>query len=391
MGDFNLDGKPDLVTANFGSNTVAVAILLDDPGLLDCDDHDACTVDSCDPEDGCVNTQLTADADGDGVLDCLDTCVDADRDGFGAPGGAGNTCLGPDCDDTDPARFPGNPEFCDAKDNDCDGSVDEDFQSDADGIADCFDNCPAISNAGRENRDFDAAGDLCDLCPDDAFNDEDDDGRCGNADNCSDMSNPIQIDSDGDDWGDACDNCPTDANPGQFDADGDGTGDACAPDIDGDGTLNESDLDDDNDGVLDDVDNCPTVRNQDQWDSDSDGIGDACDLDDRRVGGGRGSKRSGSTLVAAEAAGRASFRYDWIPEAGALAYNVYRVPLSDLSATNYGMCYRNDILTTYAEIPEDPPSGAGYGYLVTGEFSDGEGPLGEDSEGNARPNNAPCP
>ncbi|MEQ1502143.1 MAG: putative metal-binding motif-containing protein [Myxococcota bacterium] len=31
-----------------------------------------------------------------------------------------------DCDDTEPAAFPGNDEFCDGIDNDCDGSIDED-------------------------------------------------------------------------------------------------------------------------------------------------------------------------------------------------------------------------------------------------------------------------
>jgi hypothetical protein len=29
-----------------------------------------------------------------------------------------------DCDDADPARHPGQPEFCDTIDNDCDGAVD---------------------------------------------------------------------------------------------------------------------------------------------------------------------------------------------------------------------------------------------------------------------------
>jgi len=46
---------------------------------------------------------------------CLESCCDADGDGYGR----GPDCLGPDCDDGDPATFPGAPERCDAKDNDC--------------------------------------------------------------------------------------------------------------------------------------------------------------------------------------------------------------------------------------------------------------------------------
>lgn len=58
----------------------------------------------------------------DDGLDCGSECIDADGDGYGP-----NCDLGLDCDDTDGDRFPGNPEVCDGKDNNCDQNVDETF------------------------------------------------------------------------------------------------------------------------------------------------------------------------------------------------------------------------------------------------------------------------
>ena len=40
--------------------------------------------------------------------------------------------------------------------------------SDADGVSDASDNCPAVANPGQENSDGDSAGDACDGCPTDA-------------------------------------------------------------------------------------------------------------------------------------------------------------------------------------------------------------------------------
>jgi hypothetical protein len=58
---------------------------------------------------------------------------DADGDGFGDPEVSVEACVEPegytrsatDCDDTDPAVFPGAPELCNGRDDDCDGAVDE--------------------------------------------------------------------------------------------------------------------------------------------------------------------------------------------------------------------------------------------------------------------------
>ncbi len=73
---------------------------------------------------------LIVDVEGcghDGVL-CADggpdaapsVCIDGDGDGYGA-----GCARGADCDDADPGAFPGNPELCDGRDQNCDGRADE--------------------------------------------------------------------------------------------------------------------------------------------------------------------------------------------------------------------------------------------------------------------------
>jgi len=69
-------------------------------------------------------------------------CADRDGDGYGLNGGPAcpNGPL-PDCDDEDSSTYPGAPEACDFKDNDCDGCVDEDFDLDGDGFTTCNRDC----------------------------------------------------------------------------------------------------------------------------------------------------------------------------------------------------------------------------------------------------------
>jgi len=80
-----------------------------------CDDHDACTDDSCDAQSGqCAFTPATLDLDGDGHR--------SPKPGFapGAPGACGD-----DCDDRSASAHPGGVEICDGVDNDCNGKVDD--------------------------------------------------------------------------------------------------------------------------------------------------------------------------------------------------------------------------------------------------------------------------
>jgi hypothetical protein len=216
--------------------------------------------------------------------------ADRDGDGYGDPYSAiyapfapdGYVINSDDCNDNSISINPGEVEVVDGIDNDCDGLIDCDdpdiadtpecLDSDGDGIANEYDNCPDIYNPDQQDTDGDGLGDACD--PDD-----DNDGVLDIDDNCPYLYNPDQQDNDGDWLGDACDpdddndgvldvddNCPYIYNPSQQDNDGDGLGDACDPD-------------DDNDGILDVFDNCPYVHNPEQQDTDGDGMGDSCDPD----------------------------------------------------------------------------------------------------------------
>ncbi|MDQ3035914.1 MAG: putative metal-binding motif-containing protein, partial [Actinomycetota bacterium] len=131
------------------------------------------------------------DDDCDGMIDegvQVTTYADADRDGVGDPATAMTACAGVagrvtatgDCDDARPDRRPGQPEFCDLVDNDCDGTVDESAQAvpwyrdaDGDGFGDPTSStlsCTPVSGASLLGTDCNdaaaaihpAAAELCD-------------------------------------------------------------------------------------------------------------------------------------------------------------------------------------------------------------------------------------
>jgi hypothetical protein len=140
--------------------------------------------------------------------------------------------------------------------------IDDDIDSDGDGIADVIDNCPQVVNSDQNDLDSDGLGDLCDNCPE--------------------TSNPFQEDMDGDGSGDVCSDQD---NDGIFDSE-----DECPEES---GTIENSGCpvyDADSDGILDGLDDCPNeagpalyngcpspklIINEVLYDPPSDIIGDA--------------------------------------------------------------------------------------------------------------------
>ena len=123
-----------------------------------------------------------------------DEGCNGDGDGYCAKGkivvGKPKVCPkgGGDCDDTDTTTFPGAMEFCDGKDNNCKGGVDEGCDDDGDGwcdakmivvgkpavcssgLNDCADGNPQINPAAKEicdNKDNNCSGVVDEGCDDD--------------------------------------------------------------------------------------------------------------------------------------------------------------------------------------------------------------------------------
>jgi hypothetical protein len=162
--------------------------------------------------------------------------------------GDGQSVLGGDCDNSDPARFTGNPEICDSKDNDCDLEIDEgvsnpescnNIDDNCNGLIDegnpggggaCSTGQPGVCGPGTQlctgglfycqpNRGpgperCNGVDDDCDGSTDEP-EDVDGDGVTNCADNCEDAYNPDQANGDGDAFANLCDCAPTDPANGR--------------------------------------------------------------------------------------------------------------------------------------------------------------------------------
>jgi MYXO-CTERM domain-containing protein len=151
----------------------------------------------------CNEIDEDCDGDVDEDVDFVTYYPDGDGDGSGRDDDVIETCDGPppghsdrggDCDDDDPARFPGNPELCDELDNDCNDVVDDGVvyttwyvDGDGDGFGrdrgatETCDGPPAgtVDRGGDCDDDdssvFPGAPELCDYIDNDCNDDIDDD------------------------------------------------------------------------------------------------------------------------------------------------------------------------------------------------------------------------
>lgn len=258
---------------------------------------------------GEVNCSDTIDDDGDGDTDCDDDecstdshCIDNDSDGFIAT---------MDCDDNDSSVYPGADEYCDSKDNNCDGMTDEltavDVKTwyidmDHDGYGDSSapltecDQPTGTSAVGGDCSDMEpdaypGATEICDLVDNDCD---------GSIDEDATDAKTYYADSDSDGFGDPatsstsctptpgyvtdntdCDDSTGLVSPAAPEILCDGLDNDCEGTVDNNYTCSgSSHVDDDGDGMTEEAGDCndtDTEINPSASDDDCDGVDDNCD------------------------------------------------------------------------------------------------------------------
>ncbi|MBU3728634.1 MAG: hypothetical protein FGM37_05225, partial [Phycisphaerales bacterium] len=238
MVTFYPDGDGD----GFGrdANTIMACATSSQPGYVttggDCDDAN----DQINP--GATEACNGVDDDCDGAQDegALQTFFrNFDGDGFGDSYVSQQACSAPtgyvavpgDCDDMRTDTYPGAPELCDGRDNDCNSQADDGLPA-----------FPYHVDADRDGYGTGAAVQRCEASAPDGYS-----SRSG--DNCPDSYNPSQADCDDDGTGDAC---AIAADPDLYDCDGNGVPDTCQ-------LADDPNLDTDGNGIIDACQG-PTIR-----------------------------------------------------------------------------------------------------------------------------------
>ncbi|RME37356.1 MAG: hypothetical protein D6788_09670 [Planctomycetota bacterium] len=176
LRDITGDGKPEIVAGAFLDDTLGGA---DAGSVVVFSGADCSVVRKLTDADGLAGDELgyavtvVGDLSGDGVPEIVAGARYADEPRESEPNlgsvvifalesdcdGDGVTPYGGDCEDADADLFAGNAEACDVKDNDCDGSIDEDGDADGFGVCDdCDDGDPRV---------FPGAVELCNGVDDD--------------------------------------------------------------------------------------------------------------------------------------------------------------------------------------------------------------------------------
>ncbi len=204
--DLRASDVPDLVFADTDADAeVDLACTPEcEPGTAVC--SGSSRISYCDDSSGCpLRASPVPCPDGQGCRDgvCGEVCVDGDGDGYTAD------CDTPaDCDDERSDVYPGAPEVCDERDNNCDRRTDENFVCDRA----CTDECDAdarlcaASGLGYVVCEAPAVG--CRrwsgtvACPA---------GRTCQEGAC--VEEPTCDDRDGDEYGPACDEGTSDCRP----------------------------------------------------------------------------------------------------------------------------------------------------------------------------------